>query len=150
MKLLPLTAAERAQSGFTHKVSVKLADIPAGTGATDLQIFPKAGSTFPAGTMIGRIAVALITTLAGGSLSTCTLTVKDVTLGTTYIAAYSVYTGATPLAYKATNTTLAYLAADALKLVFTPGANNLNGLTAGEIEVYFELRSLPDMVIPKG
>lgn len=148
MKILSLNAVERRETGFTHKVSLTYADLTAAAGSQAVQIFPKTGN-LPAGIVAWKAAFRLVTNFSGGAASALTMSVGDGGSATALLAAVSVLNGATPVAYKAGAPVKAYTSADNIQATFTATGANLNTLTAGEIEIYLELRDLNDMALPK-
>lgn len=149
IRLAPQTDAYKA--GFTHKAIFTAADVTA-TGALNVPMCPTTSTKFlPQGASIRKMQRRLITAFSGGTCSAITAAIGDVASATQYLAAVTVFTGATTgvasLTEAAETTKKTYTSAtEQLRVQF----NATTGVpTVGELEVYFAFTDDSELSRPR-
>lgn len=156
MKIIPLPSETRLNSGFSVKVRVAYTDVNATAGLTKtLTLYPDGTGQLPAGFAVRRVGYQLITPFTGGAVATCTLDLGDKASASRYLAAAN-----SDLFTAIATNTKAFVMAGALVAgyafqpvdvtntnaqltgLFTTTVANLNALTAGLVEIYYELIDL--------
>lgn len=155
MKIIPLSKAHSAATGWTHKVTITYADLVTAGGATTtatITLFPNPESgaqTFSIDTVVDRVHTRLITAFdaSDAAINSLTLSVGDGGSTTRFINATQLAVDGTEITSLASSTAYAYLAADTLDALFTVaggGTPLMNELTSGEVHVYFRVIKLED------
>jgi hypothetical protein len=138
---------------WTHKITVKAADISAAATSKTLAIFPASGS-LPAGTCILAVAYSLITPFTGGAVSAMTMKIGDGLDDDRYLtAAKSDLFSATAKPYVVGNETTSpwvpvstTATENVINAIFTATGANTSVLTAGEVEIYLQLSDFAELV----
>lgn len=146
MKIIELGIEEMARTGFTHKAIIQAAvQIGQTTGdftaAATTQTY-NLGPVVPLGAIVDNCAVKVVTALSGGAVSAATIQVGYTGTTNGFIAATTVFTGATtPIvaagADLASTPGKGFTAATQLVAVLTTTTANVNALTAGELHIYW-------------
>jgi hypothetical protein len=141
MKIVSLSNEEAANSGFTMKVVLDLADIKSATSGAAKELF-----TVPAGTAVRQAGFRLITPADGGNTSNLTMKLGDGGDDDRFIVAKSIHEDSTEVLYwieSATTARYAYEVSDTVDVIFTvTGSDGIAGLTQGEVEIYLGVYDL--------
>lgn len=140
MKVNRLSANEVAEYGFNWMVTIDKDDLSAAALTKTLAIYPETG-TAAAGTVVRKAAARVVTAFAG----TTTLVVEVGDGGDVDRAlASSDMTAAAGTVYPAIPTTVpaAFAAADTVDALFTATVDNLDQLSAGEVQIFLDVVDL--------
>jgi hypothetical protein len=144
--IIPLTALEAAESGFTHQITLTFADSVGWTSATAVPIYPAYNATTTkTNLVVGNVAMYVKTAFNafqsdGTTAVTLTLSVGDGSTATLFTAATDIKT-AGPIINA--NTTLKVLAGNIIKVTPTYGASgDPTKSTAGEVRIYLQIVDL--------
>lgn len=142
-QIIPLVALEAANSGFTHKVIIKAADMAALTSATAYSIYPGYnGSSTQANLLVKDCAVFVKTAFNafqsdGTTAVTLAITVGDGSTANAFIASTSIKTAGW---IKGAQTTSLIPASDIIKFTPTFGASgDPTKTSAGEMHIFLQI-----------
>jgi hypothetical protein len=155
-KLITLSPEVTASFGFTHKVVITGLEVGAMTNATAYSVIPQKSAagvwamvataapaaTLPAGTCVKQVSVRVTTAFVG---DTPTFTIGDGGAVARYLASISF--AAATFKIQTLLMPFTYAVADTIDIIPTQSAN-LAALSAGEVEIYLELRDLNDLNKP--
>lgn len=161
-KLIQCSPQVEQSLGFTHKVVFNYVDVAALTSGTAYSIIPQknattgvltvtaaaSATTLPAGTIVKQCAVRVTTAFASAA-NTITLVAIIGDGGDTarYFASTTLKTAGYPIS-PTLKMPLLYIVADTVDIIFTAGVEAITLLTAGEVEVYLEIRDLDPLNRP--
>jgi len=141
--IVSLTALEAASSGFTHKITVKAADVAALTSATAYSLYPAFNSSSTQGNLLVKDAAIFVETAFnafqsdGSTAVTLVATVGDGSTANAYIASTTLKTAGW---IKGAQTTNAIPAGDIIKFTPTFGASgDPTKTTVGEMHIFLQL-----------
>jgi hypothetical protein len=153
MKVIALPVETQARLNFNTKIIIDYTDLQAWTSGTAQALLPQntVGSDaikFPAGYQLAPGIVANVITAftsSGGAITSLGLSVGDGGSATRYLNAVDLkstgYTGGT-VGYT-------YTAADTVDGTATIVGQTMASLNAGQVEIYCNLRPVPDLVAVK-
>ena len=154
MKLIPLPAMTREQTGFTHKAIVTYVDVAAlGAVANGvIQVFPTTGDV-PVGTLVGHCAFNVITAFDFSDAGITSMLAELGDDGDTdrFVKQTEVAVDGTEVLYKGAamdTAPYAYVAANGIDLKVTVangGSPLCSECTSGEMEVYLRVGDLNDL-----
>jgi len=138
-----LTALEAASSGYTHKITVKAADVAALTSATAYSLFPAFNSSSTDANLLVKDAAVYVETAFnafqsdGTTAVTLVITVGDGSTANAYVASTTIKTAGW---IKGAQTTNLIPASDIIKFTPTFGASgDPTKTTAGEMHIFLQL-----------
>lgn len=134
MKITPLTALETVPSGFTHKVTLKLADLANTTTST----LTKNLLTLSSGCVAIKAGYAIRTELDATSLTQVTLSLGDNGSTTRWVSAADIHNTSKVL-YGIATTAIAYTATSTVVATVIGAGTTLDNLSAGEIDFYLQI-----------
>lgn len=160
-KLITLSPGVEQSLGFTHKVILNYVDVAALTSGTAYSVIPQksatgawtvvaaaTANTLPAGTYVKQAALRVTTAFASvANTITLVAVVGDGNDTARYFASTSLKTAGYPIS-PPLKMPLLYIVADTIDIIFTAGVEAITLLTAGEVEIYLELRDLDPMSRP--
>ncbi len=159
-KLIQLATPYGLNAGFTHKIVLNYVDVKALTSGTAYSVLPErsaagvlsvvaaaSAGTLAAGTVVKQAAVRVTTAFASAA-NTITLVMIMGDGGDT--ARYAASTTLKTAAYfgMTLKMPLLYTTADTVDIIITAGVEAITVLTAGEVEIYLELRTLDGLALP--
>jgi hypothetical protein len=168
MKVIPLPTELRVAVGFSHKVIINAADVALMVGTTSggFQIFPdvlpkspitQPDYSLPRGTCIARVGFQLIVPFSGGLVSALVMALGDGGNGTRYLtyaltdlltaSGNTLDCGVADSPYVFTQADTAAGTTNALFASFVSTGGNFDALTAGQVEVYFDLQLLNRLTV---
>jgi hypothetical protein len=144
MTVYPLPYIEAAK-GATHKVVITAADLNDTAGLTKTLTIQKDGGNFPVKSQIECTHIDVVTAFSGGTVATLTLKLGDAGAAERFFTAASkdlLSTGCVAAARSINTQPYALTTAGGILALFTATVGNLNGLTAGQINVYLKIVDL--------
>jgi hypothetical protein len=151
--LIKLSAEETRQHRFTHKQVLTYADVTGKTSGTAFDIYPSLGTTtFPVGTKVNEVALRLKTLFVSASMTECDITIGDGGDADRFLNSSSIGGTNTPptagvwYISDMAKTPYVFTAADTIEAVITVTGGSLATLTAGEIEIYYNLSDVSKLV----
>jgi hypothetical protein len=168
MKIIPLPSETQLRLGFNTKIVLDYTDLSgtgvasgnnpypftsAWTSGTAQAVLPPnalgaSSVTFPAGCQIAPGAVMNVVTAftsSAGAITTLTLSLGDGGSSTRFFNAVDLKTAG----YTGSTVVYTYTAADTVDAVATITGQTLASLNAGQVEIYCNLRPVPDVVAVK-
>lgn len=145
MEITPLTIAESAACGFTHKINITYADLVAETSGAAFSIFPKlteqSAPLIPVGGRVSNVAVRVVTLFVAASMTDLSITIGDDGSANRFLTTVEVGGTTSPITAGVWYETYAavpyiYTVANTIDLVATATGAALSALTAGEMNVY--------------
>lgn len=145
MKIIALSAAEQAATGFTHRANISCANGDF-TAAATTQTYTL--MALAVGHLIRNAALRKVTDLAGGAVSAAVALVGKTGTTNAYCTSSDVFTGST-VYYKSGDGASfnqaggeVHIATSALILTITTTTANVSTLTSGELNVFFSVTDL--------
>lgn len=143
MTVKPLALHEIAATGFTHVVNIGFADLSTAGLTKTLAIYPESGTT-AIGTAVEKAAAEVVTAFVG--CATLVLEVGDDGDVDRNLVSFDMKSTAGTWKHTVPSTTPSvFNAANTVDALFTATTNNLDALTAGEVNIYLRIVELQNL-----
>jgi len=138
MKAYVLSNEESHAHGASHKVVITWSDLLTAALTNTKAIYPFTG-TAPIGTRVAAVRARLKTAFVGCATLTCAVGDGGSTARNLAAADMKAAAGTWYFSSPSTTTPSGFNAADTVDALFTATTNNLDQLTAGEVEIYLTI-----------